>query len=152
MTPTVTLSELLRTPNDVIAQLDKGDVLLSRREGRTLRLSFAEPAEAQIDAIEAITNFIGAAANEALYARMAEGLDGEFPWMELLPRPARAEFVAEFLRTTRACIAVSRFDQLVSVLAGWRATAEACADPRISTDASDHNHLFASAAGARPTQ
>lgn len=142
MTATATFSDLLRTPNDVIDKLETGgDVVLTRRNEKSLRLSFAGPAAAEADTLSALAQLIGASLDEETCDRIAIRLFEPFPWMEFLPGTARREFVGDFLRTARACAAISRFERLTVTLAAWRATAEAYADPTVTPDGSDLGHL-----------
>ena len=142
MTATATFSELLRTPNDVIGKLiTDGDVLLTRRDAEPLRLSLAGPAAAEITTLGALAQLISASLDDEMCDRLAQHLAEPFPWIEFLPASARREFVGEFLRTARACAAVSRFDRLTILLASWRGTAEAYADPSVTTDGSDLAYL-----------
>lgn len=141
MTSTATFSALLRTPNEVIDQLERGDVLLTRRDGEALRLSKARSTEQEIDTLSALAQLIGASLDEQTCDRLASHLADPFPWMEFLPASARRDFVQEFLRTARACASVGRFDRLTIVLAAWRGTAEAYADPTLSLNGSDLDYL-----------
>jgi hypothetical protein len=147
MTTTATFSELLRTPNDVVGRLEAGgDVLLTRRDAEPLRLSLAGPAAAESSTLAALAQLIGASLDEEMGDRIASHLADPFPWIEFLPTEARREFVGEFLRVARACAAVSRFDRLTVLLAAWRGTAEAYADPSITIDGSDLDYLPAGSA------
>jgi hypothetical protein len=142
MTATATFSDLLRTPNEVISKLESdGSVLLTRRDAQSLRLSFAAPAAAEAGTLAALAQLIGASLDDEMCDRIASHLIEPFPWIDFLPAQARREFVGEFLRTTRACAAVSRFDRLTIVLAAWQGTAEAYADPAIAIDGSDLDYL-----------
>jgi hypothetical protein len=138
MTTTATFSELLRTPNEVIGKLEAGgDVVLTRRDAEPLRLSLAGPAAAESSTLDALAQLIGASLDEEMCDRMARHLAEPFPWVEFLPEQARREFVGDFLRTARACAAVARFDRLTILIAAWRGTAEAYADPKVTADGSD---------------
>lgn len=142
MTSTATFSDLLRRPNDVIHQLeDGGDVLLTRRNEKSLRLSFDGPAAAEANTLSALAQLIGASLDEEACDRIAGNLFEPFPWIEFLPVAARREFVGDFLRTARACAAIARFDRLTVTLAAWQATAEAYADPNVRADGSDLSYL-----------
>jgi len=147
MTTTATFSELLRTPNEVIDRLSGGgEVLLTRRDAEPLRLSLAGPAAAESSTLAALAQLIGASLDDEMCDRIASHLSDPFPWIEFLPDHARREFVGEFLRVARACAAVSRFDRLTVLLAAWRGTAEAYADPNIAIDGSDLDYLPAGSA------
>lgn len=141
MTTTVTFSDLLRTPSQVLDELDSGDVLITRRGSETLRLSKARDAEAEIDTLSVLAQLIAASLDDAGCDRIAGDLSVPMPWIELLPEPRRREFIGEFLRTARACAAVGRFERLTICLHAWRTTAEAYADPAISFAGADLDYL-----------
>lgn len=124
MTTTATLSALLRTPNEVIDRLDEGDVVLTRRDGESLRLTKESSAADEHEMVSAFAHLIAATAlDETMADRMATNLSTPFPWIEFLPANAHRDFVNEFLRTARACASVDRFDRLAVVVANWRETA-----------------------------
>jgi len=141
MTTTVTFSELLRTPNEVIGRLDSGDVVLTRRDAEPLRLSLAGPASAEVSTLDALAQLIAASLDDEMVDRVAAHLLEPFPWAEFLPVRVREEFVGDFLRTARACAAVNRFARLTILIEAWRATAEAYADPRVSVGGADLDYL-----------
>lgn len=141
MTSTVTFSALLRTPNEVIEQLEDGDVLLTRRDAEPLRLSKARSADREIETLSALAQLIAASLDDEACDRLASHLAEPFPWITFLPAGARREFVGEFLRVARACASVGRFDRLTIVLAAWKATAEAYADPRVSPVGTDLDYV-----------
>ena len=141
MTSTATFSALLRTPNEVIDQLEAGDVLLTRRDGEPLRLSKARPAEQEIDTLAALAQLIAVSLDDAACDRLVVKLTDPFPWLGVLPAQARRGFVQEFLATARACAALGRFERLTIVLAAWKGTAEAYADPAVALDGSDLDYL-----------
>lgn len=128
MTTTATFSALLRTPNEVIEQLEGGDVLLTRRDAEPLRLSKAGRVEREASALSALSQLIAASLDDDRCDLMASHLSEPFPWTEFLPDAARRLFVGEFFRTARACAAVDNFDRLGIVLAAWKGTAQAYAD------------------------
>lgn len=126
MTSTATLSTLLRHPNDVIERLDEGDVVLTRRDGEALRLSKDHDATRDHEMVSAFAHLIAATVlDESTSDRLAEHLSTPFPWIEFLPTDARRDFVGDFLRTSRACASVERFDRLAVVVGNWRETATA---------------------------
>ncbi len=140
MTSTATFSALLRTPKEVIDQLEGGDVLLTRRDAEPLRLSKALPAEQEVDTLAALAQLIAAGLDDVTYERLAEKLTDPFPWIGVLPAAARRGFIQEFLATARACAAVGRFERLTIALAAWKGTAEAYASA-IAVDGSDLDYL-----------
>lgn len=141
MTSTATFSALLRTPNEVIDQLEAGDVLLTRRDAEPLRLSKARPAEQEVHTLAALAQLIAAGLDDDASDRLVDKLIDPFPWITVLPPAARRGFIEEFLATARACAALGRFERLTIALAAWKGTAEAYADPAISRDGSDLEYL-----------
>ncbi len=141
VTSTATFSAFLRTPNEIIDQLEGGDVLLTRREGEPLRLSKARTVQQEIDTLSALAQLIAASLDDEACDRLIDNLAMPFPWIDFLPSDAKRAFVQEFLRTARACASVGRFDRLTIALAAWKATAEAYADPSVTVDGSDLDYL-----------
>lgn len=127
MTTTATFSAFLRTPKEVIEQLDGGDVVLTRRDAEPLRLSKARRVDHETDALSALSQMIAASLDEDRCDLIAGHLADPFPWIEFLPETARRSFVGEFFRTARACASVDNFDRLGVVIAAWAGTAEAYA-------------------------
>ncbi|WP_280233897.1 hypothetical protein [Nocardia cyriacigeorgica] len=79
--------------------------------------------------------------DDELLDKLVDRLTITFPWIELLPEDQRPVFVADFLNNARGGLAVGRLSGLTAVLAAWRDTAEAYADPRIKVDGSDLHYL-----------
>jgi hypothetical protein len=141
MTTTRTLSQFVQTPTQVIADLDKGDVVLTRRGAASLRLSRADKIDSETKAVSALAQLIAASLDEDVADRMVGHLSDAFPWIEFLPAERRRDFVKSFLRVTRACASVNSFDRLGIFLESWQATAAAYADPSITADGSDLTYL-----------
>lgn len=142
MTSTVTFSALLRTPKEVVARLDEGDVLLTRRDAEPLRLSKAHVAEQEGQALDALAHLIAASLDEGVVERIVEHLTEPFPWLVFLPDRVRADFVGEFLTTARACASTGHhFERLMIVLNAWKATAEAYATPHLTATGDDLDYL-----------
>ena len=150
MTTTATFSALLRTPNEVIERLEHGDVLLTRRDAEPLRLSKARTAQAESDTLSALAQLIAASLDDDACERLVDRLADPFPWIAFLPSKFQKDFVDEFLRTTRACASVGRFDRLTIALNAWQATAEAYANPHLTSDGSDLEPLSRPAAVVNP--
>jgi hypothetical protein len=150
MTTTATFSALLRTPNEVIERLEQGDVLLTRRDGEPLRLSKARSAQAESDTLSALAQLIAASLDDEACERLVDRLADPFPWIALLPSKFRKEFIVEFLGTARACASIGRFDRLTIALNAWQSTAEAYANPHLTSDGSELEPLRRPAAVANP--
>jgi hypothetical protein len=121
----LTWSSFLREPTSVERWLERGDVLLRRREGETLRLSRESNDAAQREALLAAVRLLtlGAAdAKEKLHldeAAIAERL----PWTRFLPGADRTAFISEFLSTLEACADLGEFAALGRLVEDWKATA-----------------------------
>lgn len=143
MTTTRTLSQFVQKPTQVIADLEKGDVVLTRRGGEALRLSKADEADAETSALAALAQLIGASLDDDVADRLVGHLGDAFPWIEFLPLDRRREFLKSFLRLARACASVNAFDRLGIFLESWQATAAAYADPSVTSDGADLTYLDA---------
>lgn len=122
---TVTFSTLLRSPNEVIDRLDGGDVVLTRREGESLRLSKDSNRSEEYAMVAALSQILASiVTTEKSAPQIAHVLQrGPFPWLEFLTPGARSQFVGEFLRMAHACASIERFDQLAVLVGNWRETA-----------------------------
>lgn len=143
MTTTRTLSQFVQKPTQVIADLEKGDVVLTRRGGGALRLSKADEADAETNALSALAQLISASLDDDVADRLVGHLGDAFPWIEFLPAERRREFLTSFLRLARACASVHAFDRLGIFLESWQATAAAYADPSVTSDGADLTYLDA---------
>ena len=141
MTTTRTLSQFVQTPTQVIADLDNGDVVLTRRGAASLRLSRADKADGEAKAVAALAQLIGASLDDNVTDRLVEHLGDTFPWIEFLPPEDQHTFLKSFLRLARACASVNSFDRLGILLEAWQATAAAYADPSVTADGSDLTYL-----------
>ncbi len=117
----VTWSSFLREPTSVERWLERGDVLLRRREGERLRLSRESSDTAQREALSAALQLLtrGAERLQLDDAEIAERL----PWTRFLPAADRKAFVAEFLGTLEACADLGEFAALGRLVEDWKATA-----------------------------
>ena len=124
-------SEFLRHPNDVVAELDRRDVLLRRRNAPALRLSRADHHTDRWEAFEATARLLRNLAvhsPEALDAALTEA----FAWVEFLPRRDRDLFAEELTRTLLAAASVDVYASVAQLVREWRATAEIHADPELA--------------------
>lgn len=121
----LTWSSFLREPTSVERWLARGDVLLRRREGETLRLSRESNDSAQREALLAAVRLLtagGAHAKKNLQLDEAEVAE-RLPWTRFLSAADRTAFVAEFLDTLEACADLGEFAALGRVIEDWKATA-----------------------------
>ncbi len=126
----LTWSSFLREPTSVERWLQRGDVLLRRREGETLRLSRessdAGQREALLVAVRLLTRGT-AQAKEKLRLDEAE-IAERLPWTRFLTAAGRTDFVAEFLSTLEGCADLGEFAALGRLVEDWKATASLYAE------------------------
>ncbi|MBI3182151.1 MAG: hypothetical protein HYZ28_08395 [Myxococcales bacterium] len=126
----LTWSSFLREPTSVERWLERGDVLLRRREGETLRLSRQSSDAAQREALSAAVRLLTLGAGDAKErlkldeSQIAERL----PWTRFLTPAGRANFVAEFLSMLEACADLGEFAALGGLVEDWKATASLYAE------------------------
>ena len=125
-----TFSEFLRHPNDVVAELDDGDVVLRRRSAPALHLCRADREDARAEAFSGITRLLR---HLSLHHPAAVGtsLSEAYPWTEYLPNEERQQFMEEFARELAAAASIGDFKAVVQFLHEWKATAEVYADPEL---------------------
>jgi hypothetical protein len=126
----LTWSSFLREPTLVERWLERGDVLLRRREGETLRLSRESSGAAQREAIRAAVRLLTAGAARAKQQiRLDEGeVAARLAWTRFLSASDRTAFVTEFLSTLEACADLGDFAALGRLVEDWKATAALHAD------------------------
>lgn len=124
-------SEFLRDPNDVVAELDKSDVLLRRRGAPALLLSQAGRDELRNTIHEAVARILR---NLAVHSErvFSEAVVEGFPWVTLLPEAERKAFILELTQTLLASEDLQNFVPVGQVIREWRATAEIHADPELA--------------------
>lgn len=124
-------SDLLRRPKVVTDDVEKGDVLLRRRDEPDLRLS---RADREVHRAEAFVALGRALRNVAVHnpTALREALGDAFPWLEFVPAADRQEFLDEFTRVVAAAAAVDNYEPLTQLVREWRATAEVHSDPKLA--------------------
>jgi hypothetical protein len=127
----VTLSAFLRSPTELLRRLEEeGDIVLRRRDAYDLRLSLDGRSRERDAGTALVARMLASvAADEAGKQLLARALDRTLPWMDVLPAPARHEFVVEFLRTAEASAEVGVHAPLLELIRAWRETAGIYADP-----------------------
>ena len=126
LTQTARFSDLSRDSKSVSAAADHGPVTITRRDGEDLILERASVVEHRRAGFRLAAQVIAAALRESPVS-FTERLKAPFPWIRFLPEPYRDDFAAELLEVTRACAAVSVFDDLATTIHAWQSTAEAYA-------------------------
>lgn len=124
-------SDFLRQPNDVVAELEKHDVVLRRRNAPALRLSDASRDDERAEAFDALARLLRNLLSHSP-AGLADAVADVFPWASLLPKRDRGAFVDELGRTLVAATALDNYAPVAQLLREWRATAEIHADPRLA--------------------
>jgi hypothetical protein len=121
----LTWSSFLREPTSVERWLERGDVLLRRREGEMLRLSRESSDAAQREALLAAVRLLtlGAAHAKEKLRLNGDEIGERLPWTRFLPSADRRAFVAEFLGTLEACADLGEFAALGRLVEDWKATA-----------------------------
>ncbi len=126
MTTTATFSTLLRDPNKVIASLEEGDVVLTRRNAEPLRISKDRGAVREHEMVQAFAQMLGALVLDDDHSdRLLDRLRIPFGWLDFLGGDEQRSFADEFFRTARACAAVGNFERLAIEVGNWHETAVA---------------------------
>jgi hypothetical protein len=115
-------SDLLRSPNQVVHDLERGDVVLRRRDAPDLRLTLAGRDEDRSVAFAMVGRTLRNLAAHSPDA-LGDAISSEFPWTSLLPPADLDEFLAEFTRAVMAASEVDTFTVIGQLLHEWRATA-----------------------------
>src|SRR5688500_119148 len=104
-------SSFLRKPTSVEPLLKRGDVLLRRREGETLRLSRESSDTTQRDAILTALRLLTPGDGGKKGRSPLDELEAarRLPWTRFLPDADRRAFVSEFLKTLEACVDLGEF-------------------------------------------
>lgn len=127
------LSYLLRNSGEVLEEVERRDVVLQRRDGEDLYLALLSRERGVRDSLTVLTHLLRAAlADDKSRDAMAHWLTEELSWTSFLPLDDRNEFLEDFTKTALACADLENYEPLVHSLRGWRATAEAYADPAIA--------------------
>ncbi|MDD2859105.1 MAG: hypothetical protein PHU75_10580 [Candidatus Nanopelagicales bacterium] len=127
----MTLSTFVQKPTHVLAKLDEGDVLLTRRDGEDVLLSIASVAESQSAAVSSVVELLATWAAAASVETLRSLISQKNPWAALLDAADRDDFVDEYLTTLRGCAAIGNFSRLAIVVDAWKGTAELQSDPAL---------------------
>lgn len=117
----LTWSTFLREPTSVERWLKRGDVLLRRREGETLRLSRESGGAAEREALLTAVRLLRP--DVAQRQLEEEGIAERLAWTRFLPAADRRVFLMEFLDTLEACADLGQFAALGRLVEDWKATA-----------------------------
>gem|GEM_PF-1032163 len=133
MAPTEhTLTFLLRSSGDVLAEVAHGDVVLRRRDGEDLFLGLRSREESLRDTLGVLARLLASAGNSSNSSSDASALTDSLPWTAFLPSEERNEFLGALRSTAAACADLDDFEPLARLVDGWRAAAEVHANPQLA--------------------
>ena len=142
----VPFSELLRQPTETTRRLTQvRSMRLSRRDAEDMVLMHADRAEAESQAINAMSRML--AQLTRLHPELITGLLPDvLPWTRFLPTRDLEKFAVEFVAVAQAAGSIGNLAPLAQLITEWRHTAEAHADPdlyRVVTpgDLDDHGRV-----------
>ena len=125
-----TFTHMLRNSGEVLAEVERRDVVLRRRDGEDLFLGLRSREESVRDALGILARLLVAASVDPMTrSRVAGALVASLPWAGFLPDHERVEFVNTLASTAAACVDLGTFEPLAQLIDGWRATAEVHANP-----------------------
>ncbi|WP_460725436.1 hypothetical protein [Nocardia heshunensis] len=132
MVTEVQWSELQRDPKQVAQLADQGAVRVRRRDGASLLLIREDRAKAasegSVTAARALRNVLTHLPHDIA----ARALLDEFPWVDVMPEDAQAEFVRDFARAFQASAELGEWSVLTQTVVEWRSTAAIFADPALA--------------------
>jgi hypothetical protein len=123
---TVTFTDLLRTPNDVVAQTEQGAVHITRRDAADLVLMRAGELEAQEQGIALASRIMRAVHTHG--GSMRAALADTFGWSALFFDEEMDGFVAEMDRLVWSSAELGSYSALRAAVRSWEGTAQALAD------------------------
>ena len=126
-------SYLLRNSGEVLEEVEYRDIVLQRRDGEDLYLALHSRQQGIRDSLGVLARFLRATLHdERAQSATAKWLTEEIPWTQFLPESDRRAFLDDFARTAAACVEIENYEPLTQSLRGWKATAEAYADPNVA--------------------
>lgn len=128
-----TFTHMLRNSGEVLAEVERRDVVLRRRDGEDLFLGLRSREESVRDALGILARLlVAASADPDTRSRVAGALSASLPWTGFLPSDERVEFVNALASTSAACVELDTFEPLARLIDGWRAAAEIHANPELA--------------------
>lgn len=131
MTTEVQWSELQRDPKSVAALADQGDVRVKRRDGAPLLLTREDRAAFANEGAVTAARVLGDILAHLPENVAAEALKHNFPWTDLLPEDARAQFAVDFVRAFQTSAELGDWSVVAEAVYGWRSTAAVYRDPEL---------------------
>lgn len=129
-----TLTDFLRDPNAIVEKLERGDVVLHRRNASDLRLSLQSRSQADDESLRFIARLVGDALSDDTVRTRFVSVAGAIPWVTMLPTGDRQTFVEELIRTAEAAGELGSMAPLAQLLVEWKATAAIHADPLLAIE------------------
>jgi len=121
-------SVFLREPTSVEQWLDKGDVVLKRRDGESLRLCRLSRSENERQAIASAVRLLWVPLESDRSRDLGQLVADRLPWTRFLPEADRTRFAKDFLGHLEACADLGDFTALGRLLEEWKNTATAFAE------------------------
>ena len=127
------LSYMLRNSGAVLEEVEHRDVVLQRRDGEDLYLALHSRERGLRESLGVLARMVRAALHDdGARVAISRWLSDELPWTSFLPTEDREAFLDDFARTSAAAAELDSYEPLIRSLQGWKATAEAYANPQIS--------------------
>lgn len=123
-------SELARDPKSVAAIADQHEVRVKRRDGADLLLVRADHHQNRHSGAVTAARAMRSVFRHAGPDVVADALLDEFPWISVLPKSDRAEFVQEFVQAIMASAELSQWSLLGKTVHEWTKTAIMHAAPK----------------------
>jgi hypothetical protein len=124
-------SELARDPKSVAAIADQHEVRVKRRDGADLLLVRADHHQNRHSAAGIAARAMRSVFRHAGPDLVADALLDEFPWIAVLPKSDRAEFVQEFIQAINASADLGQWSLLGQLMHEWANTAIVHANPEL---------------------
>lgn len=126
------LSYMLRNSGAILDEVEHRDVVLQRRDGEDLYLALRSRERGIRESLGVLARIVRAALHDVgTRGAVAKWLAEELPWTSFLPESDRKNFLADFARTSAACVEAEVYEPLIRTLESWKATAEVYANPAL---------------------
>ncbi len=127
----VPYSSFLRGPSAVLPALERGDVLLDRRDAENLVMMRAGRYRAAMRGMSLASAMVRDLAKKDA-APAARLLAEQLPWLAWMPKPEQQACLSEILTHLAAGAETGTFEPFARALAEWEHTAEVWADPKLA--------------------
>lgn len=136
MSSTFAFSDFLRRPNEVVAALDSGDVVLQRRGAPNLRLVVDDRADRTLESVRMLAKVFRSAMHDDVVATaLVVALTEELAWLDLMPEHERTRCVRELLRSAEAGADAGELAPFAQTVHEWKQTAAVYANPALVVEA-----------------